>query len=180
MTRHLMLDLETLSTQSNAMIVGLGAVVIEDTATKDMTVVGSYRAAVNPSLGNIPQDKFHIDPSTVLWWLRQSPKARKLIYSADTPLPVALEEFSSFVGMIKPTYIWGNGASFDNLILANAYKILGLKQPWTYKQDMCYRTFKNLKPLILMNVIEEPHTAYGDAYNQALHLYQLLREGNGI
>ena len=87
-----------------------------------------------------------IDASTLMWWMGQSAAARKAVTRKDTEsLVEALQGLDIFIGVAsekKKAKVWGNGASFDNVILANAYRATNLDLPWNYWNDRCYRTMK--------------------------------------
>lgn len=167
--KNVMLDLETLSTEPNAMICSIGAVVF------DQSGLGAefYRRI---DIGYHDQIDAHISPSTVLWWLRQSDEARE---SFDTEqatewLP-ALMDFSAFIDHYAPeALIWGNGSDFDNVILANAYKRAGLTPPWRGYKNRCYRTLKSIVPKIKIERSGTHHHALDDARSQAEHAIALL------
>ena len=62
------------------------------------------------------------DGDTILWWLKQSPEARAAICIDDTlSISDALSELNHFINRhadnTKYLKVWGNGATFDNVIL---------------------------------------------------------------
>lgn len=90
---HVMVDLETMGKKYNAPIVAIGAVVF-DPATgsigESFYKVVCLESSVN--WGAV------IDPSTVIWWLKQSSEARSAIVNDDAiPLQDALLQFREFV-----------------------------------------------------------------------------------
>lgn len=90
---HVMVDLETMGKKHNAPIVAIGAVVF-DPATgsigESFYKVVCLESSVN--WGAV------IDPSTVIWWLKQSSEARSAIVNDDAiPLQDALLQFREFV-----------------------------------------------------------------------------------
>lgn len=91
-----------------------------------------------------------IDPSTVIWWLKQSSEARSAIVNDDAiPLQDALLQFREFVsdnvaGGSKKAQVWGNGASFDNSILRSSYDCIAEDYPWEYWNDRDVRTMVEL------------------------------------
>lgn len=90
---HVMVDLETMGKKHNAPIVAIGAVVF-DPATgsigESFYKVVCLESSVN--WGAV------IDPSTVIWWLKQSSEARSAIVNDDAiPLLDALLQFREFV-----------------------------------------------------------------------------------
>ncbi|MGS3493809.1 3'-5' exoribonuclease domain-containing protein [Klebsiella pneumoniae] len=138
---HVMVDLETMGKKHNAPIVAIGAVVF-DPATgsigESFYKVVCLESSVN--WGAV------IDPSTVIWWLKQSSEARSAIVNDDAiPLLDALLQFREFVsdnvaGGSKKAQVWGNGASFDNSILRSSYDCIAEDYPWEYWNDRDVRT----------------------------------------
>lgn len=164
--KHIMLDLETLGTSANAAIVSIGAVVFDTTGThNEFSRAISVESTI--ASGGI------VDPSTLLWWFEQSEAARQFWLHEPVDLVSALNSFILWIP--EGAYVWGNGASFDNVILGNAYKRTKLKQPWKYSKDMCYRTMKNIAPQIQLQRYGVHHNALADATSQALHLIEIYK-----
>jgi 3' exoribonuclease, RNase T-like len=167
--RHVMLDLETLSTKPNSTIVSIGAVAFDAEGTYDEF----YRVIDLDSYENLPRGMFDLSFATIAWWFRQSKAARDEL-GADTKVPIksALTQFTNWpedcgfdvLGM------WGNGADFDNVILGNAYKALGMRQPWHYGSNRCMRTVKSLLPKVDVPRQGTHHNALDDARWQAQYL----------
>lgn len=133
-----MLDLETLGTDSNSVIVSIGAVFFDETN------IGStfYRALnIDAQLGNGKV----VNGGTIRWWMQQSEEARAVFKDEGHNIFTVLNDFSfwaiggSAESRPKPK-IWGNGATFDNVLLSNLYKTAGIERPWGYRDDRCYRT----------------------------------------
>ena len=96
--------------------------------------------------------------------------ARRALLASDfVDLPTALEGLAMWIGE-SPLPVWGNGATFDNVILRNAYQKTGLDCPWPFWQDRCYRTLKNLAPDIDRPELGTLHQALNDATVQAQHM----------
>jgi exodeoxyribonuclease VIII len=70
---------------------------------------------------------------------------------------------------------WGCGAGFDNVIIENAYKAVGMKRPWTPWLDRCYRTIKEVIVLPMEDRTGTYHNALDDAIYQTNHLIKLFR-----
>ena len=63
-----------------------------------------------------------IDAATVVWWMQQSAESRiEIAAGGGKPLADVLGEFAAWLGE-EPTEIWGNGASFDNVLLDEAFR----------------------------------------------------------
>lgn len=168
-----MVDLETLGTSADAVIVSIGAVTFDPLRHQ---VIQKFYTPVN-----LHQPERRIDPSTVKWWMTQSDAAREVFKAKGVSLAETLEQFATWVGDdMKDVYVWGNGASFDNAILADAYKRCQIAAPWNFWNDRCYRTLKNLYPAIPAGERTGVyHNALADAEYQAWHAIKLLRKHEG-
>ena len=95
-----------------------------------------------------------------------------------------LFEFSNFLSggrseTQKDLKVWGNGANFDNVILDNLYKKLGIKTPWEWWNDRCYRTVKGMfKDVKANKFVGVGHKAIDDAVHQVKHLQKILKLKN--
>lgn len=166
---HVMVDLETMGTSPNSAIVAIGAVAFDHEG-----IFNRFYKTIN--LENAVRSGLTIDPDTVMWWLKQSDDAKKAITSENQiPLWSALLKFNTWAQKVNLTYLWGNGAAFDNVILANAYKATNIPQPWKYYNDRCYRTIKSLYPEIKIIRNGTHHNALDDAECQALHLIDICK-----
>lgn len=168
-----MLDLETMGNGPDAAIMAIGAVLfdpIQGTKGANYYAVIDLQSSVNT--GGV------IDASTVMWWLAQHADARMALVAADTTLHLcaALADFADWIDIHsdrRRVRMWGNGAAFDNVILASAYRRAGIPQPWRYSNDRCYRTIKAQHPDVLMKREGTHHNAIDDARSQAQHLIDM-------
>ncbi|MCL7665812.1 3'-5' exoribonuclease, partial [Klebsiella pneumoniae] len=187
---HIMVDLETMGKKHNAPIVAIGAVVF-DPATgsigESFYKVVCLESSVN--WGAV------IDPSTVIWWLKQSSEARSAIVNDDAiPLQDALLQFREFVsdnvaGGSKKAQVWSNGASFDNSILRSSYDCIAEDYPWEYWNDRDVRTMVELgqaisfDPKTTIPFEGSRHNALADAIHQAHYvsaIWQRIIAGNQV
>lgn len=183
---NIMLDLETMGKGSNAAIVSIGAVFFNP-------LTGELGERFYKRIWLESAAKYgELDASTVVWWLGQSDEARDEINHDDSVgLSEAMRGFSEFVfnntkGSFSDNRVWGNGCTFDNVIIANAYKQLKLQKPWSYAGDMDVRTIVELGRKLLnfdpkkdMPFEGEKHNALADAIHQAKYvsaIYQRLAE----
>lgn len=173
MTNHVMLDLETMGTTPGSAIVAIGAVRFDP---ETGTVGGDGREFYTAvDLASCLEAGLTVDGGTVLWWLEQEDAARRALFTAPTPLRVALEDFAGWCP--EDCQMWGNGAAFDNVILAAAYKALDRRQPWAFWNDRCYRTMKALSSVASPKFAGTRHNALDDAKHQARHLIDILGGG---
>ena len=171
MTNQLMLDLETLGNSNNAVITQIGAVVFNT----ENGIVDQFHIRIDPQ--SCVDAGLKMDVSTVLWWMKQSDAARAEFDKVQISLDAALKGFAEFCKRTidKDSGVWGNGVSFDNVILSNAYKAVGQKQPWMYWQDRCYRTLKQLLKCIPAEEYGTAHNGLDDAIKQAHHLIKIAK-----
>jgi exodeoxyribonuclease VIII len=166
---RIMLDLETMGTGSDAAIIAIGAVKFDEKKiTDEFYEIVDLQSSVDAGL--------KIEAQTVLWWMQQDGEARGQFDGKAISLKKALKKFSEFVldEQHDEPEIWGNGANFDNVILANAYYFSDISKPWYYWNDRCFRTVKALNPQIKMERTGIYHCALDDAKTQAEHLIRML------
>lgn len=214
-----MLDLETLSTEANAVILSIGAVWFDPHGDQFSKVAEDpeYKA-VDYKGDPYPYGLFHlcferaidiqssidigrsISASTLKWWLTQPAEAQKAAFNGEATLREALNDFADFVKMVANNWptgsekpddvcVWGHGPSFDNAILANAYRQLGYDTPWNFWNDRCDRTFLALRKEELAQYgVEMPslvrvgtfHNALDDAITQAMHMQRVNAAFRGV
>lgn len=173
---HCMLDLETLGTQHNAVVLAIGAVAFDPVNTR--RELHRFYVTIHPK--SCVQFGLTMDADTVVWWMqpeRAVARDRMMasIAAEGVDLPTALEGFSMWCKQQEIAEVWGNGATFDNVILRSAYKSTGQDCPWEYYNDRCYRTEKNNAPNIKLVRLGDHHNAVDDAMSQAIHLQNILK-----
>ena len=165
--RHVMVDIETLGTTPGSVISAIGAVFF-DPETKEL----GPEFYMPIDLVDAQRNGFTIDASTVVWWLGQGDEARAEMTSTSRvavyPAMMCFLEFIEAQCPLDEVVVWGNGASFDNVLLAGALKKLGL-EGWKFWNDRCFRTIKSLMPIADKYKPEVAHHALYDAKAQAQH-----------
>ena len=174
--QHCMIDIETLSTRPNAAVLSIGAVLFD---FKNLTIGDLFIQSID-----MEQAVGHVDLGTVKWWMKQSDDARRDASSgkfSPTQVLTALAEWIEAEMVEKKSRcMWGNGASFDLVILESQYRAVGIDTPWDFWGHRCYRTIKSLYP----NVEADPrrgthHNALDDAIFQVEHLFKIRRTLRG-
>jgi hypothetical protein len=163
-----MLDLETFGTRPGSVIRAIGAVKFSGGQITDRFYQRiDAQSCVDAGL--------KMDVSTVQWWLAQTDAARLEMTLPGVPLSTALQCFTTWFGPDPEVDVWGNGATFDNILLTAAYEALNLPRPWHTFRDRCYRTVKNLFPQVkIERGAGTHHNALDDAAAQAAHLMAML------
>lgn len=165
-----MIDLETWGTRPGSAITQIGAVRFTSKGiTEEFSVLVSLKSCMDAGLT--------VEPSTVLWWMKQADEARAGMQ--ESPATCSLDEaLSLFVDWFtrKPVEaVWGNGAAFDNTLLVSAFEAVKLIPPWDFRADRCYRTMKNEYPDVTFVREGVAHNALNDAYSQAKHLIAIWK-----
>lgn len=177
---HVMCDLESLGTAATSAIASLGAVVMWKNSAPPEEAESFY-LPVNLASYDVPslRGKFTMQGSTITWWMQQSDAARAALTAQDTyDIGAALGAFKQWLEQVSDQdtdriRLWGNGASFDNAMLAHAYEVFGEPTPWRFWNDRCYRTIRAMAGH-LVTPPERPedgaHNAFADARHQASYL----------
>lgn len=181
---RIMVDIETWGTKPGAVLVAIGAVTFSVDGVKDL-----FDVRISPE--SCSEIGLEIDASTMRWWLQQGEEARREASRADgIHIRRALEMFAYEIEQARPlrqfekgvqkrgpVEIWGNGPSFDNGLLVEAYRRAGVSLPWLYGKERCFRTLRMLYPEVARPEMREGvfHTALDDARNQAQQAVEILR-----
>ena len=175
MSEHVMIDLETLGKGSHAAIWTIGAVKFNPMNEQPHNTMESFHQRATM------ESAFRVgraDHSTIEWWMQtlQNEPRENILKMPEVDLIEALDGFKEWFGEDKP--VWGNGATFDNVILSNAFAACNIERPWSYKSDRCYRTFKSLAPDVKPIDVGVAHGALDDALAQAWHMQRIVKHLN--
>lgn len=172
---HLMIDLETMGNKPAAPIIAIGAVLFEPSIGE----LGPEYYAVVDLESSMVRDAA-ADPSTILWWMKQSAEARAEITS-DKRVNIT-NALGGLRRLIEencvPDYlqVWGNGPTFDNVITRASFERHGLFCPWQFWNDRDVRTIVELGRAVGYNPRYEipfegdMHNALADARHQAKYV----------
>ncbi|QMJ05722.1 3'-5' exoribonuclease [Citrobacter freundii] len=174
---HLMVDMETMGNGPDAPIVSIGAVFFD------------------PSTGNTGAEFYQVvslessmlfgmkpDASTIQWWLKQSSEARSAILVDEAMgLRESLELLADFIAEnaangSHTVQMWGNGCSFDNVILRRAYALTDTPFAVPFWNDRDVRTIVELGKSVGINPRHDIpfegdlHNALSDARHQVKYV----------
>lgn len=170
---HFMVDLETLGTNPNSVIVSIGVVAFDET-----TVLSTFYREID--ISSCKLYGFDVDFDTIKWWMGQSDEARK-VFKGESHIVNALDELTEYVKVYQSTpYIWGNGANFDNVILRNAYNRVGFEAPWKFYNDRCFRTVKAKYKNVAILREGTHHNALDDALYQVKCFHEYIKLGEKL
>ena len=163
--KHVVVDLETLSTHADACIVSIGAVLIDNLEIADTFYI-------NVDGRTCKEAGLHIEPDTIKWWGEQSKEAQEAWQKNPVPLQEAIDKFTLWYGK-ESIPIWGYGANFDVVILESAYRALNMPFPWKFWDISCLRTIMNVLDKRLPKA--NNHNALDDATAEAKVLIEILK-----
>jgi len=175
----LMIDIETLGTKTDAAILSIAAVFFDP-------VTGETGATFHGKSKWFSLDSSGIDPEAVKWWLQQDKEAQNKLTDDKNGKHIKhlLEEFIEWVSKnsqitkIKP---WGNGATFDIVILERNIDKFWLKAPWRFWNIRDVRTIVDLGSRIGIDHKEVEfegvkHDALDDAKHQVKYVNQIIKK----
>lgn len=171
--KDVMVDLETLATTADAVIMSIGAVRFD--AHSDKIDDNGFYASICVE-SNLLKGR-RVSEDTLIWWMKQSAAAQAVFHEPKITLETALWNFADWVAAADPTSdtrMWSNGADFDLPMLAHAYAQHQAMPPWRHWNSRCVRTLRNL-PGIQAEPLNNNHNALADAVNQAKCVQALFK-----
>lgn len=177
MPEQVMVDLETFGVDSDAAILSIGAVKFDPARSLDDLISDAWEVHIDPA--DCQRLGMTINADTVLWWMdADRAEAREDLLKHKhswLDLRSALAAFHVWFGD-QSLPVWGNGASFDNVILRRAYERCNMAVPWVHWDDRCHRTFKSLASWVKPESTGVHHSAVADATYQARQLRMVADE----
>lgn len=156
------LDFETLSTEHNAALLSIGAVIRD---FNNGTQVDTFYANI------IPQSSIdaglHVSESTKAWWTKQGSAAQDVLSVDQRPLRDVLNDFATWLKKHGVEYAIGNGPRADNQWLESACKALSMSSPVKYWGDLDMRTLTFIGTHILR--LPHWHSTFKGVKHNALH-----------
>jgi hypothetical protein len=171
-----MIDLETLATSTDAVILTIGAVKF-DPFGRELKEPEMDSFYVKVDVDSCDEIGLVTNDDTIAWWANQSQAAQDEAFSPEGRIHIrdAFEQLYKFCWGAKR--VWSNGSAFDIVICETVFKRLGKAVPWNFWQVRDVRTAFDLG----INPIRPPvtaHHALEDAWNQAVgiqNVYNTLR-----
>lgn len=156
------LDEETLSTEHNAALLSIGAVICDfntgqqvDTFYANITPESSIAAGLD------------VSESTKAWWAKQGQAAQDVLSVDQRPLRDVLVDFAKWLAGHGVQYAIGNGPRADNQWLESACKAVGMQSPIKYWGDLDMRTLTFIGTHILG--LDHWHNTFKGVKHNALH-----------
>lgn len=156
------IDMETLSTEHNAALLSIGAV-IHDFGTGQQ--VDTFYANITPE-SSIAAG-LDVSESTKAWWAKQGQAAQDVLSVDQRPLRDVLVDFAKWLAGHGVQYAIGNGPRADNQWLESACKAVGMQSPIKYWGDLDMRTLTFIGTHILG--LDHWHSTFKGVKHNALH-----------
>lgn len=173
MSQHFMLDLETLDTSPTAVVTTVGIVEFDPYSDR----IGEKLQLVLNDWDDQQKLGRTVSANTFKWWLQQDAAAQAaLLTKGGWSTREALKQIEALLTVEKNPIVWGNGADFDNIILGGLFESYGMKKPWSYGNNRCYRTMRTVfsEGAPKRQRLGTAHVAVDDALTQAVHLQELF------
>lgn len=174
MTHNIMIDIETLSTSTEAAVLSIGAVRFKVATGK---IVDEFYEKITL------ESAMHygkVDPDTLRFWLKQEDSVRLELTSTEKQgalhLPKCLDELSNWFPNGNCN-VWANSPSFDLVILETMMKRSKKICPWNFWEHRCFRTIKHIGEAMGIQYNsshDEAHNALEDAKVQANYAMSVL------
>lgn len=195
MIKHFMVDVETLSTKANAVVLSVGAVEFDPET-------GEIKREFYKELDLRDQTKRHVDVSTVQWWaerckenvsnldlLAKSDKEKSSVRAALVMLDAFINEpRGKETELVRPSSspldrkefkvaVWACDPDFDVAILNDMYEGEMLRYPWRYSEPKSVRTIRLLSQIkgIDLPKLEASHNALEDCKRQVAEVSHFLQ-----
>ena len=169
---HAMIDLETLSTNPNAVILTVGGVKFDPHTNMKPYHDMYFRVDVDSQT----MQGRHVMDDTLDWWAKQSEDVREEALGDKDRIDLdnmikTINKFSVGVDVF-----WCQGPLFDYAILQNLYTQLGHPVPWQYWQIRDSRTLFNLVPRDKNEKRVGLHNELSDCILQAKKVQKIYRQ----
>lgn len=186
---HIMLDIETMSTDADAAILSIGACMFNPYAGVNQPITEKFLVTI--SMRSNQDAGRHFDADTIGWWFQQDTAAITALFENATNLNNALTRLRLWFQhetTHRPEQCWANDPDFDVVIIRRAFAACGQFWPIFFSLNRSVRTVgamaypdnterKAVAALLREQTSGTHHRADDDAIAQALfvaHCYETL------
>tara|TARA_B110001454_G_C12662945_1_gene410301 strand:+ start:306 stop:845 length:540 start_codon:yes stop_codon:yes gene_type:complete len=167
MKNHVMIDVESLSTQPDAVLLTFGAIRFrpsDNDVEKDAFEMEHFYRRIDPE--SCTKLGLRVDEPTMEWWAKQDDDVKAEAFSLEDRCDIAdvMKDFYMFCKGCD--HFWAHGSIFDIMIIETINRILQRGNPWKFWQIRDTRTLYGLVDMKLPKTAKH-HSLY-DCYNQIL------------
>ena len=170
---HAMIDLETLSTDVNAVVLTIGGVKFDPNNSTAPHSEFYYRLNVDEQL----EKGRSVEQSTLDWWGEQDPAIMEeaLGDGNRSDVEVVLEELRKWI--VGVDVLWAHGVAFDVVLMETMYRLYGKNIPWPFWKVKDSRTLFGILPKDpRKSKTFDAHNALEDARIQAICVQEAIAE----
>lgn len=172
MALHAMIDLETLGTRPDGVILSVGGVKFDPNGTKIIDEF-YYKLDVDEQQNNGRS----VDPDTVNWWGTQNKDVVEAAFGLEGRISVEqfLDQFKKWC--VGADCYWAQGPTFDMCMLENLYLQYNKNYPWAFWRVRDSRTLFSIMPKDPRKELNfDAHDALEDCKAQAKCVQYSLRQ----
>lgn len=165
---HVMIDMETLSTEPDAAIVEISLAQFNPRSGKIFKEL-----KVKFDIDDVLKSGYDVSKSTLIdFWLNQPEEVRKDVLIDNNNRRSLLNGWSEvchFIESIDNPFVWGKGPTFDIAKAAYAIKQeVSTTLPWKYYNERCVRSILAIDPKLAKSVVFEgaKHESMNDVKHQ--------------
>lgn len=165
MTKHAMIDMETLDTKPSATVLTIGGVKYNPYDDNEPENGFYYKIDIEEQneIGRTATD------ATIEWWSKQDQEAQEEAFSENDRISVEELRQNLAKWLQDVDELWGHGYGFDMTILKDLFTSAGHPVPWNFWIERDSRTLFSILPDDPRNLMQtNKHNAYWDAYYQAM------------
>lgn len=169
------IDLETTDTRPTAEVLTIGIAVVDTLLGKVLDETCHLVVSLDQQIGRTRSAE------TLAWWRGIRGKAHEIAFSPNRlPLKTCLDAVDNFLnsaGALGDSTVWGNGATFDIVIMESLFAAEGRAAPWSYRDIRDLRTIYEAAGVESDDVTSAglvKHVAVDDAIEEARRLVKAL------
>lgn len=171
---HVMVDIETLSTKTNAVITQIAMI-------RFCPVTGEVFNSIshNVNIQSCLDIGLTVEAKTLEFWFSQSREAQLEALKFGDDVESIREVIESVIRFIlacgDDIRMWGKGPTFDLSKLDYVMGLLGLEKPWKFWLERCVRTMiADVDSVNYLPFDGTPHVAHDDCLHQIKQIKQAL------
>ena len=173
MATHAMIDIETLGTKPDAVILSVGAIKFDPFSSNEPFDGKHWRLDVDAQT----EKGREVNDDTLAWWAKQDPEIQEDAFgeSGRTDCFQFMKELNAWLTGCEA--VWCQGPQFDMVILENFFDNFGHHKNWFYWQISDCRTLFKLMPRDPRKGIQEDlHNALEDSRWQAVCVQKFYKD----
>lgn len=170
---HVMLDIETLSCNYNCVVVSVGAVQFDFICDR----IDTFECVFDDLSDQLNRGR-EKDNRTMSWWANLPEAASDVLFAPNKFKHILMNTKTGLTKLnefIENRYVWGNGSTFDNVIIRDIMRDYTVNPKWPYFKDLCFRTLKKMFPINPIDRAGTHHNALDDALYQVMWLKEIVR-----